>query len=290
MSALTLTERSTTAGRHPSVAVRRVVHRTRGSRQGPITRLVSPSDLGELIKPFVFLDHFDMQPTGSAQFGIHPHSGIATFTLLLSGSVAYEDTTGKSGVLPAGGLEWMRAGGGVWHDGRPADLSRMHGLQLWVALPPDLENAPPESQYVAPDEVPQDGPVSVALGRYGGTCSPVRAPASINYLHVKLQDGEQWRYEPPTGHTVAWVFAYAGHLDGPESVATGELAVFEESNGPLEFVSRGDSGFVLGSAIKHPHDLALGYYSVHTSAKALERGEAEIQRIGMRLRAEGRLK
>ncbi|MDB5862608.1 MAG: putative pirin [Betaproteobacteria bacterium] len=290
MSALTLTERGTTTERRPSVAVRRVVHRTRGSRHGPITRLVSPSDLGELIKPFVFLDHFDMQPTGSSQFGIHPHSGIATFTLLLSGSVAYEDTTGKSGVLPAGGLEWMRAGGGVWHDGRPADLSRMHGLQLWVALPPDLENASPESQYVAPEDVPQDGPVSVALGRHGGTCSPVRAPASINYLHVKLQDGEQWRYEPPPGHTVAWVFAYAGHIDGPEPVATGELAVFEESNGPLEFVSRGDSGFVLGSAIKHPHDLALGYYSVHTSAKALERGEAEIQRIGMRLRAEGRLK
>jgi hypothetical protein len=32
-----------------------------------------------------------------------------------------------------------------------------------------------------------------------------------------------------------------------------------------------------------------GYYSVHTSAGALERGEAEIRRIGDRLRASGRL-
>jgi redox-sensitive bicupin YhaK (pirin superfamily) len=285
-----LAERSRIADRHPQVAMRRIVHRTRGSSHGPITRLVSPSDLGELIKPFVFLDHFDVQPTGMPKFGIHPHSGIATFTLLLSGSVAYEDTTGKSGVLPAGGVEWMRAGGGVWHDGRPADASRMHGLQLWVALPPDLENTAPESLYVAPDEVPQDGPVSVALGRYGASRSPIRAPESINYLHVNLQDGERWRYEPPAGHTVAWVFAYAGHLDSPEPVSAGELAVFEESNGPLEFLSRGDTGFVLGSAVKHPHDLVLGYYSVHTSARALERGEAEIQRIGQRLRAEGRLK
>ena len=288
MSALNV--RSRIAERHPLVAIRRVVHRTRGTSHRPITRLVSPSDLGELIKPFVFLDHFDQQPSGGAPFGIHPHSGIATFTLLLSGSIAYEDTTGKSGVLPAGGLEWMRAGGGVWHDGRPADLSRMHGLQLWVALPPELENAAPESQYVAPDEVPQDGPVSVTLGRYGASRSPVHAPESINYLHVKLQDGERWRYEPPAGHTVAWVFAYAGHIDTPEPVAAGELAVFEESNGPLEFLSRGDTGFVLGSAIKDPHDLVLGYYSVHTSAGALERGGAEIQRIGLGLRAEGRLK
>jgi redox-sensitive bicupin YhaK (pirin superfamily) len=285
-----VSERSGITKRHPPVAIRGIVHRTRGASHGPVTRLVSPSDLGELIKPFVFLDHFDLQPSGRQWFGIHPHSGIATFTLMLSGSVAYEDTTGKSGVLPAGGLEWMRAGGGVWHDGRPADSSRMHGLQLWVALPPELENAAPESQYVAPGKVPQDGPVSVMLGRHGVSRSPVHAPDVINYLHVKLQDGERWRYEPPVGHTVAWVFAYAGHLDSPEPVAAGELAVFDESNDPLEFLSRGDTGFVLGSAIKHPHDLVLGYYSVHTSAMALERGETEIQRIGMRLRAEGRLK
>jgi len=288
MSALTV--RSRIAEQAPFAAIRRIVHRTRGASHGPITRVVSPSDLGELIKPLVFLDHFDLQPNGTQMFGIHPHSGIATFTLLLSGSVAYEDTTGKSGVLPAGGLEWMRAGGGVWHDGGSADLSRMHGLQLWVALPPELENAPPESQYVAPDEVPQEGPVSVTLGRYGRARSPVHAPETINYLHVKLRDGERWRYEPPASHTVAWVFVYAGHIDSPEPVVAGELAVFEESTEPLEFVSRGDTGFVLGSAIKHPYDLVLGYYSVHTSALALQRGEAEIRRIGLRLRAEGRLK
>jgi redox-sensitive bicupin YhaK (pirin superfamily) len=278
------------AERHAPTAIRRIVGRTRGAGHGAITRLVSPSDLGELIKPFVFLDHFDQKSAGGLPSGIHPHSGIATFTLLLSGSIAYEDTTGKSGVLPAGGVEWMRAGGGVWHDGRPADSSRIHGLQLWVALPPELENASPESQYVAPGEVPQDGPVSVLLGRYGASRSPVHAPELIDYLHVKLQDGERWRYEPPAGHTVAWIFAYTGHIDSPEPVSAGELAVFEESNGPLEFLSRGDTGFVLGSAVKHPHDLVLGYYSVHTSEGALERGEAEIQRIGLRLRAEGRLK
>jgi len=285
-----LAERSRIVEPLPLITNRRVVHRTRGSSHGPVTRLVSPTDLGELIKPFVFLDHFDLQPPGHEWFGIHPHSGIATFTLMLSGSVAYEDTTGKTGVLPAGGLEWMRAGRGVWHDGRSPDLTRMHGLQLWVALPPELENAAPESQYVAPGDVPQEGPVSVALGRYGASRSPVQAPLSINYLHVKLQDGERWRYQPPAGHDVAWAFVYDGQIDGPEPIAPRELVVFEESNEALEFLARGDTGFVLGSAIKHPHDLVLGYYSVHTSVSALEKGEAEIQRIGRRLRAEGRLK
>ena len=38
-------------------SAREIVERTRGRKRGPITRLVSPSDLGEVIKPFVFLDH-----------------------------------------------------------------------------------------------------------------------------------------------------------------------------------------------------------------------------------------
>ena len=59
--------------------------------------------------------------------------------------------------------------------------------------------------------------------------------------------------------------------------------MFEESNAAIDFVAHGDTSFVLGSAIKHPHDLVMGYYSVHTTA-ALKQGEAEILRIGNRLR------
>src|SRR6266705_1891785 len=63
---------------------RRVVHRTRGRSHGPITRLVSPSDVGELIKPFVFLDYFDIDPKNMPPIGFHPHSGIATVTVVLA--------------------------------------------------------------------------------------------------------------------------------------------------------------------------------------------------------------
>jgi hypothetical protein len=35
-----------------------VTHRTRGLTRGPVTRLVSPADFGEILKPFVFLDLF----------------------------------------------------------------------------------------------------------------------------------------------------------------------------------------------------------------------------------------
>jgi redox-sensitive bicupin YhaK (pirin superfamily) len=272
-----------------SLTLRRIVGRTRGVSQGPITRLFNPNDLGELIKPFVLLDYFDVVPERARRFGIHPHSGIATFTLLLSGNLAYEDTTGKSGQLTAGSLEWMRASAGVWHDGYPIDRERVQGLQLWVALPPELEEAPPESQYITPQEVQEQGPARIALGRHGNARSQIRAPNSINYLHVRLKEGERWLYEPPAGHEVAWMFPFAGRLELPDAIPAGELVVFEESNAPLEFLAAGDTEFVLGSAVKHPHDLVLGYYCVHTSAEALSRSAKEIQRIGERLRTEEKI-
>ena len=76
---------------------RAIVYRTLGDKHGPITRLMSPSDLGEHLKPFVFLDHFEAESSTFAGFGMHPHSGIATLTWMMQGSASYEDGTGKQG-------------------------------------------------------------------------------------------------------------------------------------------------------------------------------------------------
>ena len=74
---------------------RQIALKTSGRRHEPITRLVSHSDIGELIKPFVFLDHAEIAPRSEPFFGIHPHSGTATLTVILRGGVIYEDTTGS---------------------------------------------------------------------------------------------------------------------------------------------------------------------------------------------------
>lgn len=273
-----------------SAPTRRIVARTRGRTHGPITRIVSPSDIGELIKPFVFLDYFDFKPTGNALFPMHPHSGIATITVLLSGNLQYEDTTGASGVLSAGSVEWMRAGNGVWHDASPAGFERFQGYQVWVALPKSLENGAAQSQYLPARAVEHKGPARVVLGQHASASSRIAAPEGMNLLHVRLASGERWRYQPPAGHDVAWSHVHKGTLRVSGERLEGELAVFERSDKLLEFAAEGDTEFLVGSAIKHPHDLVLGYYSVHTSPQALTRGEAEIARIGRQLRADGRIR
>ena len=241
----------------PARLVRAIVQRTRSHSHGPITRLVSPSDLGELIKPFVFLDYFDIDPKHMPAIGFHPHSGIATLTLVLEGQVSYEETSGTKGVIEPGGVEWMRAAGGVWHTGGVAGTARAMGYQLWVALPPEMESIESAAQYLGSEHFQSQGPARVILGRHGEANSQVSAPTTINYLDVTLKKGEKWRYEPPHDHTVAWVAVHQGKLATPETVERGELAVFEESNRALEFEAVADTGFILGSAVKHPHDLVL---------------------------------
>ncbi|MBC7881414.1 MAG: pirin family protein [Anaerolineae bacterium] len=267
---------------------RRIAYRTRGRQHGPIVRLVSPSDVGELIKPFVFLDHIDVDMASAPRFGFHPHSGIATLTLLHEGSFAYEDSTGATGTMHQGDVEWMQAGNGVWHAGHGIG-KRLKGYQLWVALPPALENSQPLSRYLSEASFPQQGPARVILGELGGTRSPIASPSSMNYLDVRLKAGEVWCYEPPQGHDVAWIAVYEGNALIPEAISSGELAVFEEAQTSITFQADGNTSFVLGSAVKHPHDLVLGHYSVHTNGAALVQGEANIRRIAADLSRAGKL-
>lgn len=272
---------------------RTIAHRTRGSTHGPITRLVSPSDLGQVLNPFIFLDRFESPAGGQPpQFGMHPHSGIATLTYLIQGQAAYEDTTGEHGArgtLPTGGVEWMMAGGGVWHTGAPANTERVLGFQLWVAMPPALELATAHSIYLGPERVPSVGPARVLLGAYAGQASPIPAPSDMTYLAVHLKAGQAWHFEPPPGHTVAWVAVGEGALVAPAALATGDLVAFDESGGPVTFEAQTDTAFVLGSGVLHPHDLVMGPYSVHTSVQALRQGQDGIRARAHLLRQQGRL-
>ena len=273
-------------------SARQVIYRTRGRSHGPITRLMSPGDLGEILKPFVFLDLFDNRGDRFPTFGLHPHSGLATLTYVAEGSVSYEDTNGATGILRAGGVEWMRAGKGVWHSGGAGDPGRTRGFQLWVALPPHLELDDSESLYQSAADIPRAGPARVLLGSYEGATSAIEAPSSINYLAVTLKAGETWRYAPPEGHTVLWAGMGKGVVEAssePNSKQPGEIVIFDAGEDPVEFTARTDTEFMVGSAVRHPHDLVLGYYSVHTSAEALRIGEARIDAIRAALVAKGRL-
>src|SRR4051812_10096232 len=117
--------------------LRRIESRTTGLQRDGITRLVNPGDIGQRLKPFVFLDFLNLVLSGDFGFEFHPHSGIATLTYQIDTEVDYIDTEGEKGTLKPMGLEWMQSGGGAWHKGTLKGYGKATGFQLWIALPPE---------------------------------------------------------------------------------------------------------------------------------------------------------
>lgn len=271
--------------------LRTLERRHTGIEHGFIRRLFSPEDLGQRLKPFVFLDFLHGTVPDGGGFGFHPHSGIATVTYQHSVDIVYEDTTGQDGVVEAQGIEYVQAGGGLWHRAvmRPKSTSAT-GFQLWMALPPDLEQAAASAAYFPPDQVPQVDNVRILVGEYQGVRSPVATPYPINYLDVTLAAGQTFSFLPPPDHQVAWAFVYKGGVSCCDIQTVEELLIFDREPGALSFAAETDSGLVLATSPIHDHPLAIGWSSVHTSPEVLRSCEARIAEMGRELRQQGRIK
>ena len=130
-----------------------------------------------MVGPFIYIDHMGpVRMNERENFDVlpHPHIGLSTLTFLFEGSIMHRDTMGNEMEIKPGAVNWMTAGKGVVHSERtPAYLRnsaiKMHGLQIWVALPKELEQMEPEFYHIEQEKIPTwtDG-----------------------YLHFKLVAGE----------------------------------------------------------------------------------------------------
>lgn len=169
-------------------------------------RRVLPAALRRSIGPFVFFDHFgpvELPADADSDIGPHPHIGLATVSYLFDGHLLHRDSLGNVQTISPGAINWMTAGRGIVHSERAIDAERghprrLHGLQLWVALPPEQEQCAPSFQHVAADAIPEltlpNGiKVRVLVGDAFGQCSPVRAASPTLYLDVSLPAGSIWQ-------------------------------------------------------------------------------------------------
>lgn len=149
------------------------------------------------VGPFVFIDHMgpaDLAPGEGLDIGPHPHIGLSTLTFLFEGAVRHRDTTGADQVIRPGAVNWMTGGRGVVHSERtPPDLfpqnKRLHGLQIWVALPKDKEEIEPSFQHYEASEIPaweEDGvQYRLVAGSIEGRCAPVNVFSELYMLEIR---------------------------------------------------------------------------------------------------------
>jgi len=261
-----------------------------GNVHGAITRVISPGEAtGELLKPFVFLDYVVGKVPKDFGFPYHSHSGIATLTYQLQSDVSYIDTEEHEGILEMTGIEWMVAGGGAWHKAKFPDGGDILGFQLWVPLPPGVEDGPSHSEYVKPGAVPLVGNVKVLLGEFQDVKSAVTPFSPMNLFDIVVKPNESFVLPICADHDVAWAFVYEGEA---QDLPSKKLVKFSSSgNAVLVKNSKSDSQcrVLFGSAVKHPFPLVLGHASVHTNQFSLQKAREKMDEIRERLAREGKL-
>ena len=199
----------------------------------------------DYVDPFLLFDHFasDNPDDYLAGFPMHPHRGIETVTYMLAGAVRHSDSIGNAGIIKAGDVQWMTAGGGIMHEEMPeARSGKMAGFQLWVNLPARLKMIAPRYQEIPSADIPvvnrDDGTqIKVIAGSSDGVTGPVtEIAADPTYLDVTVPAGTSFVQPIEAGHAVlAYVFEGNGTFgvtpDGDgTSVAHPTLVVFEDGD------------------------------------------------------------
>jgi quercetin 2,3-dioxygenase len=233
---------------HASVATRRAVERVLPSEIAPVgtftVRRALPARDRHAVGPWVFLDHFGpfRSTPGKDGVGAHPHAGIETVTYLLSGRNEHRDSAGHTGIVSAGGAQWMTAGRGIVHSERPLaqnDAERtMHGVQLWTSLPRLLKTMEPRYQRIDAGAIPTasvgGSTVRVIAGTFGAVHGPAEVLMPTFLWHATIAPGATLEAEVPQGQEAgAYVIEGQALLDGDVRAGAGELAVWEGTAGAV---------------------------------------------------------
>ena len=150
-----------------------------------------------MVGPFIFIDH--MGPVTMSErenFDVlpHPHIGLSTLTFLFEGSIMHQDSINTKLEIKPGAVNWMTAGKGVVHSERTPEYLResklkMHGLQIWVALPKEKEGIEPQFSHIEKEDIPTwtEGSLQFKLiaGDAFGKTSPVPVYSKLFMIEIK---------------------------------------------------------------------------------------------------------
>ncbi|MEO4026517.1 pirin family protein [Chromobacterium vaccinii] len=259
----------------------------------PVRRLL-PTRQARRVGPFVFLDH--MGPAHFAAEGSagdvrqHPHIGLATVTYLFSGAMMHRDSLGTVQRIEPGAVNLMTAGRGITHSERvPADIRRqgaaVEGMQLWLALPDELEECEPAFAHYPAEDLPrweQDSvELNLLMGEGWGRSAPVAYPLPVFYASAVMPAGA--RLALPEGVEELAAYVAAGELDvDGASLNANELGLLRTGQGG-ELIARRDSRVMLlgGTPPASPRYLDWNFVSSRRERLAQARADWIAQRFPM---------
>lgn len=223
----------------------------------------------ERISPFLMLDfnpEYDFGPSAHLRgVGVHPHKGFETVTIAYKGSVAHHDSTGSSGTIHAGDVQWMTAGNGILHKEYHEEAFSKKGgpfemVQLWVNLPKkDKSTAPHYQELTAAGmgkvELPDNGGVvNVIAGTFNGVAGPAETYSQVNLFDIKLNPGATLSTSLPAGHNTALLVVNGSIEVNGEMAAEHSFVLFENQGEDIDIKASQQSVVLLlsGEPLNEP--------------------------------------
>ncbi|WP_127348197.1 pirin family protein [Pseudidiomarina mangrovi] len=225
-----------------------------------LTRIINQPSL-RYQDPFLMLDEFrsDNPNDYIAGFPPHPHRGFVTLTYMLAGRMEHNDSVGNTGVVEAGGAQWMKAARGIIHAEMPKqEDGLMWGFQLWINLPAAEKMSPAEwadyPQNIIPEVQFGASLVRVIGGEFAAQKGPVQQPGQqFLMLDARLQAGAPVGIASAgQGCRLAYVYQGSVQVNGA-TVQRGELLRLA-ATGTLELSSDQAAGVIVlaGQPINEP--------------------------------------
>jgi quercetin 2,3-dioxygenase len=236
----------------------------------PVRTLFSYGTHGNEVSPFLMLDYaapMEFKPSAAARgVGEHPHRGFETVTIVYQGELAHRDSTGQSGKIGPGDVQWMTAGAGILHDEfHSPDFTRAGGtmemVQLWVNLPAKDKMATPGYQTLLSTQIPtvqlpnDAGALRVIAGAYDGHTGPARTFTSLDVWDVLLKRDKQVTLTVPEGRALLLVVLRGPVLvNGTDIARDTQLVKFDRAGSTVTLESSGDAALLVlsGEPIDEP--------------------------------------
>jgi len=248
-------------------------------------RRLLPVAQRRMVGPFIFFDHMgpaQFQPGRAVDVRPHPHIGLATITYLFEGQILHRDSLGSDQTIDPGDLNLMIAGSGIAHSERVTDKVRhdgqkLHGLQLWIALPVAHEECPAEFFHHPGADLPKgSGPGSswtLIMGSAFGQTSPAKIYSPMTYLEITLEAGACLAL--PEGIPEKAVYLVSGDIEIEcQPIAPGEMAVWAEGEA-LTVMAREDSHLVMIGGAPFPEPRFIYWNFVSSDKERLEQAKAD---------------
>jgi redox-sensitive bicupin YhaK (pirin superfamily) len=241
----------------------------------------------ERMTPFIMLDYnsrFYFPPSEKPKgVGVHPHRGFETVTIAYKGKVAHHDSSGNSGVIGEGDVQWMTAASGILHkEFHEENFSKEGGdfqmVQLWVNLPAKDKMSKPKYQGLTNEQInkyqlPENGgAVEVIAGEYKNVKGAATTFTPVNLLNAKLNKDAKTNFSFPSNYNTG-LLVIEGNIkvNETEIVPTNHFVLFE-NDGEEFTVEATENAIVLvlsGEPINEPI-AAYGPFVMNTKAELIQ--------------------